>query len=116
VAVRVEVGVPPVAVAVGVGVAVLVAVALAVGVAVAVGLGSGVPLPSPLILILSAFLLAPFAIVSFADFLPSDDAVKMIDTAQLPSAGKLPTQFTDGANSAFVDATELTSMAIEFGL
>jgi hypothetical protein len=115
VAVAVAVGVaPPVDVAVGVAVCVVVIVAVAVE--VGVGLGTGVPLPSPFILTWSAFLLAALTIVSLADFLPSDDGVKTIDTSQLPFGAKLPTQLLEGLNCGFCDPIELTSIAIGFGL
>src|SRR5208337_2746183 len=102
--------------ALGALLAVAVGVAVGVAVAVAVGLGTGVPMPSPVMLTLSDLLLAPLTIVSFADFLPSDDAVKTIDTAQLPSAARLPTQLPEGTNSGPCGSIELISIAIEFGL
>jgi hypothetical protein len=77
---------------------------------------TGAPLPAPVILTSSALLLALLAIISFADFSPSDDGVNTIDTTQVPFAARLPTQLADGTNSGFDDAIELMSIAIEFGL
>ena len=105
--VAVAVGVAVAAVEVGVGVAVRVGVAVAV---------SGAPLPSPFIFTLTDFLLALLPIVSFADFLPSDDGVKTTDTSQLLSAAKVPTHVVDGTNSGFEELTELISIDAEFGL
>ena len=105
-----------VAVTVGVGVGVAVAVAVGVAVMVSVGVATAVPAPSPFMLTLSGLLLALLTMVSFADFLPSDDGAKTTDTSQSPSAARLATQLPEGTNSGFADATEVTSIAIEFGL
>ncbi len=78
-------------------------------------MGLAVPLPAPVILTMSD-LLALLTIVKVADFLPSDDEVKTIETSQLPSAARLPTQLPAGTNSEFEDAAELISIGVEFGL
>ena len=95
---------------------VVVAVAVGVAVAVAVGVGTGEPLPSPFRLTSTGSALALLAIISFPDFLPSDDGVKTIDTTHSPPAGRLPTQLSDGTNSGSDDSIELISTAVEFGL
>ena len=67
-------------------------------------------------LTLRGLLLALSTIVSSADFLPSDDGVKTIDTTQVLSAARLPIQLSDGTNSGFDDAIELILIAFGLGL
>ncbi len=67
-------------------------------------------------LTLSGLPLALLTIVNFADFLPSDDGVKTIDTTQSLPAARLPIQLADGTNSGFDDSIELILIGIEFGL